>query len=353
MPPEPQADETEAPVPCAESSFNRFEDALEGAELLLDFSARNGIKTDKFGEKEFATAALSIAQTKEKYESKILTAIDRSNFYEVYWQLAQLLQPVSVNSIRDSYSSFGQKRRRYIFAGPMECISCADLAVRWWRWKAVIVLLALLLAQIYWVIGSAFIEGIRTPDQQTKSTNATATPITPSPPDFQQLTKDKVRRDTLYDLLEKWWYYSLLPPSVKALPNKRSADATEQELKHAASLLECCAQTVSVLQVYFLPLLYGLLGAHAYVLRELIRENRERVYRRESETAYRMRVILGLLAGLAIGWFAKPDPASSGIIAKLGPFALSFLAGYSVEVLFSVMDRFVSAFGSLSQQSKS
>jgi hypothetical protein len=353
MPPEPQANDTRPRVPCAESPFERFEDALEGAELLLDFAARNGIKTDKFGEKEFAAAALSIAQTKEKYENKTLTAKDRSDFYEVYWQLAQLLQPVNVNSIRDSNSSFGQRRRQYLFAGPMECVSRAELAVRRWRLKALLVLVALLLAQIYWVIGSAFIEGIKALDQQTKSTNATATPSTPSLPDFPQLTRDKIRRDTLYDLLEKWWHYSLLPPSVKALPDKKSVDAAEQESKHAASLLECCAQTVSVLQVYFLPLLYGLLGAHAYVLRELIRENRERVYRRESETAYRMRVTLGLLAGLAIGWFAKPDPASSGIIAKLGPFALSFLAGYSVEVLFSAMDRFVSAFGSLSQQSKS
>jgi hypothetical protein len=348
MPPDNVASEQTG----ASAPVERFEDALQGAELLLDFAARNGIKTDKFGEKEFSQAALNVAETKEKHDHNSLTAKDKSDFYEIYWQLAQLMQPVTVNSIRDSYPSFGENRRRYVVFGPEDCLSRADIAVRKWRQKAMVALIALLIVQIYWVVGSTFIEGIKSLDQKNKSTPSANT--SPPPQDnFQQLTQDQIRRDTLYDLLERWWSYSPLPKAVKELPNKPAKDRDLQESKTAASLLECAVQTVTVLQVYILPLLYGLLGAHAYVLRELIRENRERVYRRESETAYRMRVSLGLLAGLAIGWFSKPDPSSSGVVAKIGPFALSFLAGYSVEVLFSAMDRFVAAFGSLSQQSKS
>jgi hypothetical protein len=342
-----------AMTPPEAPAFERFEDALKGAELLLDFAARNGIKNEKLDEKEFSAAATNIAATKEKYDATALTPVERSNFYEVYWKLAQLMQPVSVNSIRDSYPSLGERRFRYRFFGPLKWYSQADIAVDRWKRRAVLVLIALLVVQVYWVTGAALIEGIKALDSQPKAATATSTP-TPSPAEqVKEEVKTQIRRDTLYRLLDSWWQLCLLPPNVKRLPYKQADDPTLQTATKASSLLECCTQVVNVLQVYILPLLYGLLGAHAYVLRELIRENRERVFRTESETAYRMRIILGLLAGLAIGWFARPDPASSGIVAKLGPFALSFLAGYSVEVLFSAMDRFVSAFGSVSQQSKS
>jgi len=340
-------------TPPEQPPLERFEDALHGAELLLDFAARNGVKNEKLGEKEFSAAATSIAATKEKYDAKLLTAQDRSAFYEVYWKLAQLMQPVSVNSIRDSYPSLGERKYRYWFFGPLEWYSRADLAVARWKRRAVVVLIALLVVQIFWVTGAAFIEGIRALDTASKAGSVNPTPTPSADRAVQDEVRTEVRRGTLNRLMQSWWQLCLLPPGVKALPFEKTKDPSLQVATNASSLLECCSQVVNVLQVYILPLLYGLLGAHAYVLRELIRENRERVYRSESETAYRMRIILGLLAGLAIGWFARPDPASAGMIAKLGPFALSFLAGYSVEVLFSAMDKFVGAFGSASQQSKS
>ena len=47
----------------------------------------------------------------------------------------------------------------------------------------------------------------------------------------------------------------------------------------------------------------------------------------------------------------KPDPGAK-LVGNLTPLALSFLAGYSVEVLFSAMDKIVNAFGSVSQAVK-
>jgi len=60
---------------------------------------------------------------------------------------------------------------------------------------------------------------------------------------------------------------------------------------------------------------------------------------------------LGALGGLAIGWFYKPEAGNIG--SSLSPFALAFLAGYSVEVLFFAMDKFVFAFsGKVGQEAK-
>ena len=103
------------------------------------------------------------------------------------------------------------------------------------------------------------------------------------------------------------------------------------------------------LQTYVLPPIYGLLGATAYVLRLLLSEIRSRTYRSRTHTSYELRIYLGLLAGLAIGWFVTPDPRSGqNVLQSLSPLALAFLAGYSVELLFSALDRFLAAFSTKS-----
>jgi hypothetical protein len=93
------------------------------------------------------------------------------------------------------------------------------------------------------------------------------------------------------------------------------------------------------LQVYLLPLLYGLLGAIIYTLRKLASEIKTLTYTRHSETKYKLRIIMGLLGGMAIGWFLKPDDL--GLAGNLSPMAISFLVGYNVEILFSIMDKFI------------
>ncbi|MCP3923892.1 MAG: hypothetical protein GY714_15040 [Desulfobacterales bacterium] len=91
--------------------------------------------------------------------------------------------------------------------------------------------------------------------------------------------------------------------------------------------------------VYFLPLLYGLLGAATFVLRTLSREIKTLTYSRDSESKFILRLSLGALGGMSIGWFMKPESLSmSGSFSSM---TLSFLVGYNIDILFSVMDRVV------------
>ena len=102
---------------------------------------------------------------------------------------------------------------------------------------------------------------------------------------------------------------------------------------------------LQILQTYLLPLLYGWVGAMAFVLRSLIVTVKNRSFRVEVNVEYRLRVYLGLLAGLVIGWFlSSKGTGGQPAMADLTPAALSFVAGYSVEILFSTMDRIVSGF---------
>lgn len=96
-----------------------------------------------------------------------------------------------------------------------------------------------------------------------------------------------------------------------------------------------------VLQRYLLPLLYGTLGAAAYVLRSLIIGIQQETYTWRMNATYRMRLFLGALSGLLIGFFVIPKEMSG--LATLPPMALSFLAGYNIEVVFLAMDKFIAA----------
>jgi hypothetical protein len=97
------------------------------------------------------------------------------------------------------------------------------------------------------------------------------------------------------------------------------------------------------LNLYVLPLAYGLLGACAYVLRQLSNEVRDMTYTTEMEIGLNLRLFLGALSGLAVAWFLNPTTAPA-VAGSIAPLALAFLAGYSVEVVFAAMDNLVSAF---------
>ncbi len=93
------------------------------------------------------------------------------------------------------------------------------------------------------------------------------------------------------------------------------------------------------MNIYFLPLLYGLLGAATFVLRSLSIAIKELTFSYDSDIKYQLRLSLGALAGMAVGWFLKPEELES--LGSISPMALAFLMGYNVEVLFSIMDRFI------------
>ena len=54
-----------------------------------------------------------------------------------------------------------------------------------------------------------------------------------------------------------------------------------------------------------------------------------------------VRVALGGLAGIFIGWFWIPTAFQAGDLANVSsiPFGLAFLAGFSIDILFKILDR--------------
>ena len=96
-------------------------------------------------------------------------------------------------------------------------------------------------------------------------------------------------------------------------------------------------ERVAVKSGWILPFLYGLLGASIYLMRSQLSTRTATI---TSMPAF-LRIALGGVAGIVVGWFgATGNAASSTVVASSLPFALAFLAGFSIDVLFSLLDRF-------------
>ena len=274
-------------------SSPRLNSALEDAELLVEFAARNGIEVSGDVVECITTtrAALLKGNVGEKDEAK---------FYDAYTKLAHSLGKVTVSSIRDSRPEFGTERPKYIWFGGKERLSNAQRAVNRARWQTIIGLVILLIVQIYWLWGSTLVDNLRGVEsryaelKKTNLDNATEQ-------DKANVAAEKSnlfsRFTTLDSLLRDWSsVWGVIGSSQK--PNYVDVESVYP----AHILLRVPAENrLTVFQIYVLPLLYGWVAACAYVLRQLVIETRDRTY--QSESRWRpFRLLLGALSGLAVGW---------------------------------------------------
>jgi hypothetical protein len=115
-------------------------------------------------------------------------------------------------------------------------------------------------------------------------------------------------------------------------------------LKHGmaieATSLSYTAQirdNVSLLNVWILPFLSGLLGATVFLLRDSLNP----LTANFGLARVVVRLALGGVAGIIIGWFWVPGDTLGTQIGKGSsiPMALAFVTGFSIDILFSALDR--------------
>jgi hypothetical protein len=265
-------------------------------------------------------------------------------FWHEFQELGQQLQPISVDSLKATSKGaeatgpqgfFGLSRRR----------SLASRAVRRYQIWSVVALLLLLVTQIYTIFGSNAVNDIeflinevdaellKIDDLSGRAAAAVAEESVRLLDLIREadtrLNRMNDRLTASYELLVVWFpaRFDVLDPQVAQDPTR---------LQIAQIILESLSK-------YLLPLLYGLLGACVYVLRTLSQEIKNLVYSVESDIRFQLRIYLGALAGLAIGWLIT-EQSAPGVLQTVTPIALAFLAGYSVELLFSAMDNIIDAF---------
>ncbi len=126
----------------------------------------------------------------------------------------------------------------------------------------------------------------------------------------------------------------------KVLERQELADASREKSRQA----QLAGQFVLViLQSYLLPLLYGILGAGTSVLRFLSNQIETVTYSEEAGIKHLLRISLGALAGIMVGWFSFLLPnKSTSFLGSVSPLAVAFLVGYNIELFFSLMDSAIS-----------
>ena len=94
-----------------------------------------------------------------------------------------------------------------------------------------------------------------------------------------------------------------------------------------------------------LPICYGILGAAAAVLRLLSRRMRLSLLTPRDLTLSLQQLALGAVVGACIGLFvATPESSSGGTLlgsVKLSGSALSFVAGFGVDAVFSALEALI------------
>jgi hypothetical protein len=118
------------------------------------------------------------------------------------------------------------------------------------------------------------------------------------------------------------------------------------------TMIYAARNKVNLLVSWMLPGLYGLLGACVFLMRDLLRVNAlNKAYgdaRIVDLLSLLLRVSLGGLAGIIVGWFWVPtssSPSSSTFSLSSISFGVAFLAGFSVDSLFALLDRLIKNFG--------
>jgi hypothetical protein len=97
----------------------------------------------------------------------------------------------------------------------------------------------------------------------------------------------------------------------------------------------------NVIGGFFLPLMYGALGTCAYILRTIYAQMVSRSYDARRSGEFIVRIFLGMLSGITLQWLLVRD--GSTVPGGITPAVLAFLGGYSVELLFTAMDRLLAA----------
>ncbi|SRR6266436_4398559 len=91
---------------------------------------------------------------------------------------------------------------------------------------------------------------------------------------------------------------------------------------------------VVLLSVWILPFLSGLLGATVFLLRDSLNP----LTANFGLARVVVRLALGGVAGIIIGWFWVPSGTVGTQLTSI-PMALAFLTGFSIDILFSALDR--------------
>jgi len=334
------------------SQNSSLSEAVKNSELLLNYVTEQGMKIDD-------EVTHKIVKAKYLEQNKAWTEAEEATFWNTFRQITKAVKPVSIESILAATEQkslpifwftqiFGIKTRTTL----------AKRAVRRHTIGAFVSLILLLVCQVYFVTLSTLLIEVNISEENIKDVKNKMSQFAKVEDDKSaqvEIAQLSLRLEDLaeerrvnLEMLGQWqrpfsFYLFGINTTLSSSEKEKMTikERLESDNKIGLKQKQVAQQLISILQLYILPLLYGLLGAYAFILRVLSKEIKLLTYSQESEINYRLRISLGILAGLAVGLLLAPNDTKSLISLNLPPLTLAFIAGYAIEVLFTAIDQFI------------
>ena len=347
-------------------------DALQNAELVLYYISETGIDAHE-------SDIEVVTKSKEALENDEWTSTLEVQFWMSYRNLTTLIRPVSVDSLKASQERIIKSPNIFQRFFKMKIKNTLALrVVRFYTIFAVLTMIIMLIMHIYFSIGTIRLNRIQNADErigklQTQINemdlivgNTTNISALQKKSDLQsELFEVNTERNSNITLLRQWVqfvkkFFSLAEkqnvqkeqantsavssePSPPGPPGSGAPNAPQKILNENITTIQQAQNYVLIIGLYILPLFYGLLGALTYVLRDLSNQTMKMQYKKESNINHILRLILGTIAGLAVGvfWGDIKQQENFIIIRSLGPLIVAYLSGLTVEYIFSAIEKWI------------
>lgn len=347
-------------------------DAIYNATLIIITASENGIPLAP-------DTIRTVMITKEHAKKKSINAQVESEFWIAYEQIAQAIQPITINSIKanlDVHSTrpslFGFIRRKNI---PLSRRCASNYKI-----ISLVTLFLLIIIQIYWYVGWSITTDIIAQAQAIRDLQASLTLSAPAykntdpsvdnvDPSVLEIQQMKIRRkieehknwkEAASYHLENWneVWSSLDIVTLQIWQNSHYETfplKVQRRLQYVSA-----GNFLQAITAYILPILYGLIGACFYILRQLPKEIESLTFSMNSYIDYSLRMAQGPLAGILTTYLltsgqekltqsndlsANPSETLglNADLSTLSPLAVAFIAGYSVEFIFRFIDKMLTS----------
>ncbi len=331
-------------------------EALGNSEIILAFASEYGQKI----EQKYIRVLI---EAKNLEQRKSWTEQKEIEFWEAYQHISKLIQPVTIDSLVASKET-NINRSKWVFRlfKKERRKSLVRRTVFFYSTLTIIVMFAMLILQIYSLKGTTLLNKIQSTNTVMKEKEKRMQQLVLITENNGNNRSANMERDMLEteveelnleivnttELLDSWLKLTRFSEKEEPIIEVEAEFPMDgpPEISNAHNnnikILEETKNYTLILNMYILPLLYGLLGALVFVLRDLRDEIKTMVFSHESNISFALRTHLGALAGLVVGLFwGDLETQQLEFVESLSPLAAAFLAGYSVEYVFRWVESFL------------
>ncbi|MEP3245293.1 MAG: hypothetical protein ABJN40_14115 [Sneathiella sp.] len=337
-----------------------LEQSVRNAALVVMTASENTLSLDT------ESISVIVAAKKAFATESVISEELETRFWIAYQSVTEAIKPATVDSIKATYEPSPTYSKGFLSRKntPLSR-KCASN----YKFISILTLTFLIAIQIYWYIGWSIMEDI---DAQTRAiddlnTELTTISLQESNPDSSAARlkqanlatlKDRIVvhtewRDAAYHHLKNWNQTWSSLDLITLQPWQEDDFAAYPILVQRHIEFVAAGNFLAAVMSYILPILYGMIGACFFILRQLPREIGARTFSMNSYIGYSLRMAQGPLAGILVSYFFTSDQseaqthavANSDLspldptFASLSPLAIAFLAGYSVEFIFKIIDK--------------